>query len=97
MKKVILTSPPHRSSIIFEDNAPSDLNDTLRVKMLTNIVHFSYQKKDGSLREAFGTLQADKITTPVGEGKPNEAIGTYFDLEANAWRSYVVANLVAIY
>jgi len=97
MKKVILTNENLEVSFSFDNSPCTELNDTLRVKMLTGIVHFSFQKKDGSLREAYGTLQQDKITIPAGDSKPNEAIGTYFDLEANAWRSYTIANLIAIY
>ncbi len=98
MKKVILTNQPSLLEIIKpEEPLYPSLNEILRDRLLKGIVHFSFQKKDGSLREAYGTLQQDKITIPAGDSKPNEAIGTYFDLEANAWRSYTIANLVAVY
>ena len=82
----------------FSRQTPARLNDELRVKLLTGIVHFSFTKKDGSLREAYGTLQQDRIEIPAGESAaPNPAVATYFDLEVKAWRSYTIANLIAIY
>lgn len=101
MEKVILTT-----DIITLDTTTKviqltsqELNATLREKFLAGIVHFTFQKKDGSLREAFGTLHPEKIIIPEGGQKVNEnpTIGTYFDIEANAWRSYTIANLIAIY
>lgn len=94
MKKVILTNG---DILEFQTRTPDELNDVLRVKLLGGIVHFSFQKKDGTTREAFGTLAQDRITIPAGESKPNDAVATYFDIEANAWRSYTIANLIAIY
>lgn len=95
MKNIITTDNKHL------DITPVDcatLNGILREKLLTSIVHFSFTKKDGTLRDAFGTLKQDKITIPAGESSaPNTAVGTYFDIEANGWRSYIIANLVAIY
>lgn len=55
-------------------------------------VHFSYQKVNGTLREALGTLNQNLI--PENK-KPKESsinFGTnlrYYDLEKDAWRSLV--------
>jgi hypothetical protein len=99
MKKTILVNAAFTHINVTVGWDVSDLNDELRVKLLGGIVHFSFQKKDGSIREAFGTLKADLISTPSGEGlKINpEIVATYFDIEAKAWRSYTIANLIAIY
>lgn len=97
MKKVILTTNnSHLGTVTV--NAEK-LNTELRSKLLTGIVHFSFKKKDGSVREAFGTLHPDKIVIPESGQKinGNPTLGTYFDLEANAWRSYTIANLIAVY
>lgn len=97
MKKVILTSDSSHVEII-GGNAVA-LNDSLRTKLTEGIAHFAFQKKDGSIREAFGTVQAERIAIPSGEGpKTNqETTGVYFDLGSNAWRSYTIANLIAVY
>jgi hypothetical protein len=96
MRKNIMTSDSKHLDIV--PVSTQVLNEILRERLLTSTVHFSFTKKDGTLRDAFGTLKADKITTPAGESSaPNPAVGTYFDIEANGWRSYIIANLVAIY
>jgi len=61
-------------------------------------VKFSYTKKDGTVREALGTLD-NKIY-----GEENEPKGTgytvpeynirYFDLEKEGWRSFNADNLL---
>ena len=55
-------------------------------------VHFSYQKADGVLREALGTLNQDLI--PADKKPKDSSINygnnlKYYDLEKNAWRSLV--------
>lgn len=96
MKKVIVSVS--KDAVEVAGATTGALNILLRERMLAGIVHFSFQKKDGSIREAFGTLHKDRITITSGEAAtPNPLVGTYFDLEANAWRSYTIANLIAIY
>jgi len=61
-------------------------------QLYTDISHFSYKKKDGTLREAFGTLNKDIIGRFLGEmtkestertETPAEALFiNYFDLTA---------------
>ncbi len=97
MEKVILTIDSYH--VKFVGAGVETLNKELRERLLTSVVHFSFKKKDGSIREAFGTLHPEKIIIPESGQKINEnpTIGTYFDLEANAWRSYTIANLIAVY
>lgn len=96
MKKVIVSVSKDGFGIVI--GTPEIINKALRERLIAGIVHFSFTKKDGSLRDAFGTLHKDRITITAGESAtPNPLVGTYFDLEANAWRSYTIANLVAIY
>lgn len=71
-------------------------NFKLQQKMQTEIVKFYFQKVDGSIREAWGTLRAD-ILPEIGENnrKKNETVQTYFDTEVNAFRCFKKFNLVA--
>lgn len=65
-----------------------------------NIVKFAYQKKDGSIRIAFGTTHPDFIADKVqgwGESREDFATTAYFDLESCGWRSFRWENLVAVY
>lgn len=70
-------------------------NIKLRAKMHMGIVEFFYKKVDGSMRQAFGTLKADRIPQTSGENKrkPNANLFTYFDTEKNEWRCFKRFNL----
>lgn len=69
----------------------------LTKRMRTGVVRFAYEKADGTLRRAAGTLNdtADRIK---GAGRPDDGQTLrYFDVEANGWRSFKVENFVAAY
>lgn len=76
----------------------------LESKMLETAVRFQFKKKDGSLREAVGTLIREKMVQedgsvwePVGVEKPEvPTLVKYWDCEKCAWRSFNVFNLVAV-
>ena len=70
----------------------------LKTEMRAREVKFRYQKKDGSIRDAVGTLNS-KIY-----GSENEPAGTaksipenqirYFDTNSKGWRSFLTENLI---
>ena len=61
------------------------------------VVRFAYEKADGTLRKAAGTLH-EVDATIKGTGRPNDALTIrYYDVEAGGWRSFKVENLIAIY
>lgn len=67
--------------------------------MKTKVVQFFYVKAStGELRQAFGTLQASVIDGLVkGTGrKANENLMTYYDQEAQDFRSFKKFNLVKV-
>jgi hypothetical protein len=73
-------------------------NFKLVLKMKSGIVMFRFIKvSDGTIRQAFGTLQesviADKIKGDDNRAK-NPTIQTYFDTEKQAFRSFKKFNLV---
>lgn len=76
----------------------------LESKMMETAVRFRFKKKDGSLREAVGTLVREKmiqpdgsVWVPVGEAKPDvPTLVKYWDLTVQGWRSFNVFNLVAV-
>lgn len=73
------------------------LNIKLRIAMKTRIVKFYYQKVDGTLREAYGTLQESLLPPTLGTGrKANETLQTYFDTEKMEYRCYKRANIISI-
>lgn len=76
----------------------------LQEKMLEHAVKFSYRKKDGTTREAEGTLDRSKMDLgdgtlwePVGNGLPEKPEWVrYWDLKSMGWRQFNVFNLVSV-
>tara|TARA_R110002049_G_scaffold80452_3_gene204620 strand:- start:1119 stop:1424 length:306 start_codon:yes stop_codon:yes gene_type:complete len=67
----------------------------LKKAMLTNKVKFAYEKADGSLRYAVGTLNGNFEIK--GTGKPNYKTLSYFDIQAKGFRSFKIENLIQVY
>lgn len=74
------------------------LNFKLKVAMAVRIVKFYFQKVDGSIREAYGTLNASIVPQTTGNDnrRKNDTVQTYFDTERSEWRCYKRANLLRI-
>ena len=72
-------------------------NFKLKVAMKTRIVHFWFQKIDGSIREAFGTLADGKISAISGTDnrQHNETVQVFFDTEKQGWRCFKKANFIS--
>ena len=85
----------------------AEKKSTMAVALMTELkvrdVRFTYLKKDGTTREAFGTTRPEALPqTDVdgggGEKKertPNYAMLPYFDLEKVAWRGCKIENLIS--
>ena len=72
-------------------------NIKVRAMMKTRIVKFYFQKVDGSIREAYGTLKETLIpATGSDNRKKNDTVQTYFDTEKQEWRCFKKANLMNI-
>ena len=75
------------------------LIDTLKAKLQTGTAHFWFMKKDGSIREAWGTtnhaLMKNKI---IGNGYTGEQVNTvkYWDVEKGAFRSLRYESLISV-
>ena len=58
-------------------------------------VAFTYEKKDGSLRKAYGTLKGvDQFVK--GNGTQSPKVFNYWDLEAVAFRCFKVENFISV-
>lgn len=69
----------------------------LKKAMSNGIVKFFYQKINGEIRTAWGTLKADLIPETSGsEKKKNDSVMVYFDQEKQCYRSFKKANLLSI-
>ena len=72
------------------------MNIKLKVQMKKRICKFYFQKVDGSLREAFGTLNERVVPQTQGARKMNDTCQVYFDTERESWRCFKRANLIRI-
>lgn len=91
------------STLTIRQSTLPEIIQDLQTKMETGICHFTFKKKDGSLREAFGTWCPEKYGQPrVAEKKQTEEIENaqtvvFFDLQAMGWRSFITANLITVF
>lgn len=73
--------------------------DLLKAKLQSGVAHFLYMKKDGTLREAWGTCASNLMkATQNGRGLSGDQVNTvkYFDVEAGGYRSLRYENLVQV-
>ena len=74
--------------------------EELKKRMKDDVVHFSFKKKDGTVRQAYGTKANDVLIQrdSVPDGGNGHARGTfpYFDIERQAWRCFKVETLMDI-
>lgn len=70
-------------------------------KMLhEGVVEFQFTKKDGSIRQAKGTLKMENIPAHAikGTGRPaNPNVQVYWDMEKNEFRSFVKSSFAGAY
>lgn len=69
----------------------------LKQAMTKQKVKFAYEKVDGSIRYAMGTLQDVFIGDVKGLSSPNPKVVSYFDLDAMSFRCFKAENLIRIY
>lgn len=74
------------------------LNFKLRIALhARKVVKFYFQKVDGTIREAFGTLKAEALPQSSGTGRrASDLVQVYFDTERNEYRSFKKANLLRL-
>jgi hypothetical protein len=82
----------------FKTTSVEELNKMLH----EGIVEFEFIKKDGSVRQAKGTLLAEYLPAPKtdSEGKTrktNENVMVYFDMDKKSFRSFVKESFVGAY
>ena len=79
--------------------AKSAMINELKSKMKNGVAHFVFCKKNGELREAFGTINAalvEATTTGTGKSRENYATCAYYDCEKGGWRSFRWETLVQV-
>ena len=77
--------------------------ESFRAKLASGVYRFSYLKKDGSIREARGTLDMSRIPeehrpkslSSAPDVRPeNYDTFPYYDINAGGWRSFRLDNFI---
>ncbi|MBQ7855195.1 MAG: DUF2693 domain-containing protein [Muribaculaceae bacterium] len=74
--------------------------DLLKAKLHSGIAHFIYTKKDGTLREAWGTTSTNLMKANInGRGVSRDRVNcvAYWDCEKGGFRSLRFENLVQVF
>ena len=97
-----------RAHILHANNPAFAWSDILRygwyferfTEWLKNgVIHFSYFKEDGSIREARGTLSTlliplDDAPKGTATAKPNYGVIAYYDIDKKGWRSFRITDFI---
>jgi hypothetical protein len=74
--------------------------DLLKAKLQSGVAHFIYMKKDGTIREAWGTCSGQLMkATQNGRGLSGDMVNTikYWDIEKGGYRSLRYENLIQVF
>ena len=74
--------------------------DLLKAKLQNGVAHFIYMKKDGTIREAWGTCSGQLMkATQNGRGLSGDMVNTikYWDVEKGGYRSLRYENLIQLF
>ena len=72
----------------------------LKEQLRNGVAHFLYIKKNGEVREAWGTTNAtlaNKYTNGNGISREFFKTTAYFDIEKSAWRSFRWESIVKVF
>ena len=72
----------------------------LKEKLRNGVAHFIFVKKNGEIREAFGTTNAAvaaKYTNGNGCSREYFKTTAYFDIEKGEWRSFRWESIVNVF
>lgn len=73
--------------------------ESLKEKMFAGVAHFIFIKKNGEVREAWGTLNRSLVERHIngrGESREIYATSAFFDIEKGQWRSFRWESIVKI-
>ena len=74
--------------------------ESLKEKLRNGVAHFIFIKKNGEIREAFGTTNAAvaaKYTNGNGCSREYFKTTAYFDIEKGEWRSFRWESIVKVF
>ena len=97
----------HRANVIMARTGSAAMGivkvqmiDLLKEKLRNGVAHFIFVKKNGEVREAFGTTNAAvaaKYTNGNGCSREYFKTTAYFDIEKGEWRTFRWESLVKVF
>ena len=97
----------HRANVIFARTGSvamgvvkAQMIDLLKEKLRNGVAHFVFIKKDGTLREAWGTTASNLMKANIdGRGISRDSVNCvcYWDCEKGGFRSLRFENLVQVF
>lgn len=76
------------------------LKENLKEKMSNGIAHFIYAKKNGEVREAWGTTMSNIASAMTnGRGYSKELVNciAYYDVVKGSWRSFRFESIIKVF
>lgn len=89
-----------RTQNLLVAGAKAMMIETLKEKLRNGVAHFIFIKKNGEIREAFGTTNAAvaaKYTNGNGISREYFKTTAYFDIEKGEWRSFRWESIVKVF
>ena len=89
-----------RTQNLLVAGAKAMMIETLKEKLRNGVAHFIFIKKNGEVREAFGTTNAAvaaKYTNGNGISREYFKTTAYFDIEKGEWRSFRWESIVKVF
>lgn len=78
----------------------AQLIDLLKSKLQSGVAHFTFLKKDGSIREAWGTTARNLMKANInGNGISRDSVNCvcYWDVEKGAFRSLRFESIIHVF
>ena len=89
-----------RTQNLLVAGAKAMMIQNLKEKLRNGVAHFIFVKKNGEIREAFGTTNssvASKYTNGNGISREYFKTTAYFDIEKGEWRSFRWESIVKVF
>ena len=89
-----------RTQNLLVAGAKAMMIESLKDKLRNGVAHFIFIKKNGEVREAFGTTNAAvaaKYTNGNGISREYFKTTAYFDIEKGQWRSFRCESIVKVF
>ena len=89
-----------RTQTLLMAGAKAKMIQNLKEKLRNGVAHFIFIKKNGEIREAFGTPNssvASKYTNGNGISREYFKTTAYFDIEKGEWRSFRWVSIVKVF